>query len=481
MFSEAMFDKSYSSQGGHPTDIAFKTSQKEALPFVNILKENYKPKRRFRRTEKLSFASSAAHVQYVLLEYGDHGGTAGAGTSAAGEGDDASVAALQALAAASGTAGVNVDGEDGEEEEEDEDLVDESMRNNLQAAGSAAKASKGNVGGLVAMQADEISRAKSEYEAQQEAGDAFQERLGLADAHKRQVSSLEKQVAVFEMRASQLKELEAELKADIDALMGDLRKLSDDNENIVTEMEHMEGLETDDNKADLARLKALVILNENLKQQESKFKVQCKKQMKALQEKIAGVGADDGDEDELRRLQQIEEVYAKDLAKFTRVRQLLAQKNQEISFIQRKIDDIPTRTELVQYERRFVELHDQVASKLDETKKHYNTYNNLTDRTEFLDRELNLLDTVYQKYSSAMGSQGAKEKFVEELARIHADVEKSVGGVAGNLTKLQTERTALQDEYNVLMDNQRAYFKACKDFQDECTKNEYLQSKTQQQ
>ena len=29
--------------------------------------------------------------------------------------------------------------------------------------------------------------------------------------------------------------------------------------------------------------------------------------------------------------------------------------------IQRKIDDIPTRTELVQYERRFVELHDQVA------------------------------------------------------------------------------------------------------------------------
>lgn len=29
----------------------------------------------------------AAHVQYVLLEYGDHGGTAGAGTSAAGEGN----------------------------------------------------------------------------------------------------------------------------------------------------------------------------------------------------------------------------------------------------------------------------------------------------------------------------------------------------------------------------------------------------------
>lgn len=321
------------------------------------------------------------------------------------------------------------------------------------------------------MGAEEIGAAKSAYEASQESGDAMQDRLGLADAHKRQVSSLEKQVAVFEMRASQLKDLEAELKADITALMGDLRKLGEDNESIVEEMEKMEGMETEDNKADLARLKALVILNENLKQQEAKFKAQCKKQLKALQDKIANVGEGEGDEDELRKLQQIEEVYAKDLAKFTRVRQLLAKKNQEISFVQRKIDDIPTRTELVQYERRFVELHDQVASKLDETKKHYNTFNNLTDRTDFLTKELNMLDSVFQKYNGSPSQQ-----FVEELARIHGDVDKSRDGVEGNLQKLQAQRNTLQDEYNALMENQRAYFKACTDFQNECTKNEYLQS-----
>jgi hypothetical protein len=27
--------------------------------------------------------------------------------------------------------------------------------------------------------------------------------------------------------------------------------------------------------------------------------------------------------------------------------------------LQRRIDDVPTRTELIQYERRFVELYDQ--------------------------------------------------------------------------------------------------------------------------
>ena len=123
-----------------------------------------------------------------------------------------------------------------------------------------------------------------------------------------------------------------------------------------------------------------------------------------------------------------------------------------------------------------MELHDQVAQKLDETKKHYNTFNNLKDRTEFLDKELGFLDGVFSGYSSSMSSKSAKAKFVEEVTRVHGDVEKGRASVEAALDKGSEQRNALQDEYNALMENQRAYFKACKDFQDECTKNEYLQS-----
>jgi len=243
----------------------------------------------------------------------------------------------------------------------------------------------------------------------------------------------------------------------------------------------MDVQETEGNKADLARLKALVILNENLKQQESKFKAQCKKQLKELQDKIKHVGEGDDDEEEMRRIREIEKVYEKDLAKFTRVRQLLAKMNQDLAFVQRKIDEVPTRTELVQYERRFVELHEQVDSKLEETKKHFDTFNNLQDRTTFLDRELVLLDSIYAKYPEARKNDTGKEKLKEELGRIQADVDKSTQGVQANLTKLKENRTQLTDQYNQLMEEQRAYHKACKDFQDECTKNEYLQSVQQQQ
>ena len=48
------------------------------------------------------------------------------------------------------------------------------------------------------------------------------------------------------------------------------------------------------------------------------------------------------------------------LAKHSRVKQVLADANLEVSTILRTIDDVPTRTELIQYERRFDELYKQV-------------------------------------------------------------------------------------------------------------------------
>lgn len=47
--------------------------------------------------------------------------------------------------------------------------------------------------------------------------------------------------------------------------------------------------------------------------------------------------------------------------KYNRLRQLLAEANLEVAHAIRTIDDVPTRTELIQYERRFVELYQQVC------------------------------------------------------------------------------------------------------------------------
>ena len=48
------------------------------------------------------------------------------------------------------------------------------------------------------------------------------------------------------------------------------------------------------------------------------------------------------------------------LSKYNRMRQLLAEANLEVAHAVRTIDEVPTRIELIQYERRFVELYQQV-------------------------------------------------------------------------------------------------------------------------
>ena len=78
------------------------------------------------------------------------------------------------------------------------------------------------------------------------------------------------------------------------------------------------------------------------------------------------------------------------LAKYNKIRQLLAESNLDVANTTRIIDDIPTRSELIQYERRFVELYHTVAYKLEETKKYYSMYNTLDTTLSFLQKEVEL-------------------------------------------------------------------------------------------
>lgn len=86
-----------------------------------------------------------------------------------------------------------------------------------------------------------------------------------------------------------------------------------------------------------------------------------------------------------------------------------ARKNREIAHLQRKIDEVPSRAELTQYQRRFIELYGQgntdymyiymylrsfmyitVSSMLNETRQYYTLYNSLEDQREYMEKEVHL-------------------------------------------------------------------------------------------
>jgi hypothetical protein len=63
------------------------------------------------------------------------------------------------------------------------------------------------------------------------------------------------------------------------------------------------------------------------------------------------------EEDE--QYEKINEQYETTKSKLHALRLKIAKKNREISILKRKIDEIPSRIELTQYQKRFIELYNQ--------------------------------------------------------------------------------------------------------------------------
>ena len=223
----------------------------------------------------------------------------------------------------------------------------------------------------------------------------------------------------------------------------------------------------------IGQLKALVALNESLKAQEASFKASCVQQRDGLVQRMRLL-TDASASPDMARLVDIEQSYASELSKLSKMRAALAQSNQAIARTQRLIDDNPTRAELLQFERRFVELYALVAAKLSETKKYYALYNTLREVWGYLGNEKSLLESIIGQYPAAARSRQGKEAFVANMDGVLTGVRKQKDVKDREAEKESKARDDLQARYAALTEKQRAYFHAVKAFQEECFKNEQL-------
>ncbi|CAK9861949.1 unnamed protein product [Sphagnum jensenii] len=223
----------------------------------------------------------------------------------------------------------------------------------------------------------------------------------------------------------------------------------------------------------------VILLNQStdLELKEYQFRASCRKkraelvtEIKQLQDPAHSVA----DDDEQRA--EVEAAFNADLQKWISLRTELAQKSQEVALLQRKLDDLPCQTELIQYERRFVELYVHIQRKLRETRKYYATYNALAEAHELTVKETSLLNSIHSQFEAAMMTTGGRSKFVESMDGI-------VKGVKQKLDKVERRFHAEQSTYNLLKEKhasavaaQRHYFSLVKLFQDECARSEKLRT-----
>ena len=221
-----------------------------------------------------------------------------------------------------------------------------------------------HLGAVVSQGAGEIGTAAAAYQAQLDdlkklMDGAAGGRAGQAAAYKRQKEALLKHRDDVDAKLAEMKALAGSALAQLNVVDEEFTSTADYNAQLRQQIVKLHGLEEAlACQEDVAALKQLVALQASLQGQKTAFKASCEGQLRDLRA-AADAAADAADED--RKLRDIEETHTAVADKYAKLRQALAGSNRALASCNRIIDDVPSRIELIQYERRFAELYQQVA------------------------------------------------------------------------------------------------------------------------
>ncbi|OQR77356.1 coiled-coil domain-containing protein 93-like [Tropilaelaps mercedesae] len=298
-------------------------------------------------------------------------------------------------------------------------------------------------------------------------------RDGEEDEMERRKNRVLKEIGWRERRLEELREKVKERREEVKSAR---RRMEETRE----EAQRMRALKEKENeeKAFLDVCESLQVLDE-MKKQEGEFKKECRRELERLQQMVAEEqrqGEDGGEES-----QAGDERIEQEFAQVSQMKVKIAKLNRQVGKLQRAIDQIPTRSELGQFQRRFVELHQQMADVHKETKQYYTMFNTMNDLCAYLEKEIGLLNSIQDNFTQAMGSSASREMFLGQ-------VEASVQGIRQNRLKTEKrrheakmERDKLQYEYLRLVEKQRLYVKMVADFKEELRRNQALMASKSQQ
>ncbi|GAA6110205.1 coiled-coil domain-containing protein 93 isoform X2 [Tachysurus ichikawai] len=472
-YSISQFQKTHT----FPEDEEFEQRKQKAVRTVEDLSRVYAPQRRYKRqADAGELLDEESRVHSTLLEYGRRYGFSKHSKQ------DKAEDTKQLL----GQVGQSLPPGMTEVSEEEDLQAAEELRIKALMTGMAAMATEegrltaNTVGQIVGLQSEEIKQIACEYaEKAERSVEDRTEWYGPVQQHRRMVTSLNKQI---QQKTKELEEMQAKqqnMKAACEEAKSKLTEATELAEQLEKELTSLADVEAQADTGLLEKLRAVVAMNENLKQQEQEFRTHCREEMARLQQSIGDLKIEFGDEadDQKERGRLIDQQYHTDREKLQKIRLLMARRNREIAILQRKIDEVPSRAELTQYQKRFIELYSQVSATHKETKQFFTLYNTLDDKKVYLEKEVNLLNSIHDNFQQAMASSGAKEQFLRQMEQIVEGIKQNRIKMEKKKQENKMRRDQLNDEYLELLDKQRLYFKTVKDFKEECRKNEMLLSK----
>ena len=441
-FALNQFDKKHSFVEDASTAAAVKEN---LIRNIQLVKKSYEPRRLFKHKDGSTRNESTRFLGTVLeyeapLYYSTK--TAGSPTATAAS--------------------------DATESEGKEDLIEkestEQLAGNLAAIEeSSARLSVAAVGNIVGIQAQEIAKVAEKYATM---STSEMEESGIASTA---LTALQKQRAALQNRVRKLTKEKDSLSTKVSELTDKTNESRSKRQAIERSLKKAQELGIDEHDSVYKRLEELLLVHDGLKEQEHNFREQCKSDLNLLRGKLQEIesGTSEEEEDRLKEYEEQKETV-------TKARLQLAKKNRAIASLTRQLDDVPGRSELTQYQRRFMELYNQVSAKHKETKQYYTLYNTLDDTKLYLSKELSLLNSIQDNYNEAMASTSGKEQFLKQFDAIVAGVKRNKAKVEKRCADEKNRRDALSRQLATLIEQQRKYVVAVRQLTIECRKNEAL-------
>jgi len=132
---------------------------------------------------------------------------------------------------------------------------------------------------------------------------------------------------------------------------------------------------------------------DEIKENISKFKKECleekinfEKQIENLEKKTEKMN----DEDNCQIFEEIDINYNQEYEKLLERKKDLFEQNKIINLLTRKIQVFPSKLELIQYQKRFQELYDQINNVLEKSKNLLNEVNSKEEVRKLLNQKVNL-------------------------------------------------------------------------------------------
>lgn len=235
----------------------------------------------------------------------------------------------------------------------------------------------------------------------------------------------------------------------------DIKGLKEDISQVKSEL----SVESQDKN--LVKLKKLVEMKEKIKLADVKFREESREEFEELEERNSNL------------IIMLEDITSQapvkdsevDLATLSKLRCEAARLDDLERSADQVLASVATRQDLIKFQKKFLQLHQQVSAKQVETLNYYDMYNNLGNQKTFLEKEIGLLTSMQDSLSDCRGPQNNKLSYYNKIEDLLSAVVKAQSSCKEKLSQQQKLKSVHDKEKESLATEKEKFSKMVQEVQ----------------